>query len=99
MDHRPAPHAPAVAGEASRLAHHTLLARPREAHRADRLRAAAAAGTGDAGDRQRDAALAAGECAARHLARGFLAYCAMIFQDFFSDAQELLLGRVRIRYE
>src|SRR5262245_49642159 len=92
-------HALAVAGKMPRLGPGPAPGGPCEAHHADRLLAAAAAGAGDAGHRQRDRALAARERAPCHLERGLLADRAVILQSFGADSQELLLGRVRVRDE
>src|SRR5688572_6205948 len=95
-DNRLAPHAFPVAGELARLAGYRALARPREAHHADRLVRRAAARSGDAGHGERDRALAAAERALRHLARGFLAYRAVRAQRAFLDTEHLALGLVRV---
>ena len=96
MNHRLSPHAFAVALEVLASRSHLTPARPGEADRADRLARCAAAGTGDAGDRDGDRAAAAAQRAARHLARGLLAHRAVLRSVPLAHAQHLALGRVRI---
>src|SRR5688572_8877090 len=98
-DYRLAPHAFPVAGELARLAGYGAPARPREAHRADGLSRAAAAGAGDAGHGKRDRALAAVERALRHFARGFLADRAVRVQRALLHTEQLTLGLVRVSHE
>src|SRR5260221_6084486 len=67
-----------------------------EAHSAHRFFLAAAAGAGDAGDRERHRARAALERADGHLAGRFLADGTVPLDRFGAHAEQLLLGLVRI---
>src|SRR5438105_9011313 len=99
VDNGLAAHALAVAGEAQGFAAHFLVARPGEAHGADRLVLAAAGRAGNAGDRERDGRLAAPERAERHFTRRLLAHRPMYPQGIGAHAEHLLLGAIRIRHE
>jgi len=65
-------------------------------HEADRLCGAAAAGAGDAGDGDGEIGVGVAERAARHRFGGFAAYCAVVFERRFGNAEHRALGRIRI---
>src|SRR5204863_9237473 len=90
-------HRLAVAGKMPRFrSRSAVFLCPREAHRAYGLVAAAARGTGDAGDGERHRAAAALERTERHVARGLFADGAMPLDGVGAHAEHLLLGLVRI---